>query len=321
MEYSDEYLRGQLPREDPRIESVPGDVLREIQSCIEQGDFEDPSLLARSVRWTYAIFFELGLGNYRLVDYQFPFMPFRLPFLGNDLLGKASIGLYDPNHEQKGFGLCIDVPGWDGPDFYIIASVHFTRLKQTFPLAVRSVETELHAAPNPTGATSTCWARCKITGNWGIITAGHAISTSLSGIAVPMDNGSTGISSRSFWQPIDAAFVLTTAPSPMPGMLPIQNFPAAGIPVVVECQSGIENRIVASACNSLDFYKTRSWPVLFFLDNPCKPGDSGALVHLPAGEASGIYLGAQPSPGTGGQSGRVLNFAQAMFALDTTPYR
>lgn len=323
MEYSDEYLRGQLPREDPPIDSVPRDVLREIQSYRERGDFEDRALLARSVRWTYAIFFELGLGNYRLVNHRGRWGAFEWSFLGNNPLGTASVGLYDPDHERKGFGLCIDVPGWDwdGLGFYIIAYIQFPRLKQTFPLAVRSVETELHAAPNPAGATTTCWARCNTSGNWGIITAGHAIGTSRPGIAVPMDDGSTGISHRSSWQPIDAAFVLTTAPSPQPGMLSIHNFPAAGIPVVVECQSGIQNRTVAAAGNSLGFYRTRLWPVLFFLDSPCTLGDSGALVRLSTGEAGGIYLGAQPSPDTGGTSGRVLNFAQAMFALDTTPHR
>jgi len=137
---------------------------------------------------------------------------------------------------------------------------------------------------------------------------------------VPLSDGSTGLSHRSFWQPIDAAFVVTVAPCIQPSPLAIHNFPAAGIPVDVECRSSTQRRRVASACNSLGFYKTRTFPVLFFMDNPCNPGDSGALVRLPRGAAIGIYNGSEPSPDTGATSGRVLNFAQAMFALDTTPY-
>ncbi len=90
--------------------------------------------------------------------------------------------------------------------------------------------------------------------------------------------------------------------------------------IVAWIERGALSRTVASACNSLGLYRTRLHPVLFFLDRPCVPGDSGALVRLTSGEAAGLYTGAQPLPATGGNSGRVLNFAQAMFALDTTAY-
>lgn len=320
MEYSDEYLRGQLPREDPPIELVPPDVTSELERYAERGDVDDRALVARSVRWTYAIFAELGLRQFQVVDSFVPWQFWVWGSHGHDLFG-TTVGLFDPDREEKGFGLCLDMPGWGGPSFYIVAHLRFPRLAQTFPLAVRRTRTELHAAPNPLGATTACWGRCNATGNWGIVTAGHAIGTSLPGVSVMLDDGTTGLSHRSFWQPIDAAFVLTMAPSPAPAMLPVLNFPAAGVPVIVECRSGALNRTVAAACNSLGFFRTRSWPVLFFLDNPCAPGDSGALVRLSSGDAGGIYLGADPCPDTGGTSGRVLNFAQAMFALDATPYR
>ena len=321
MEYSDEYLLNQLPGNTPPSQLVPVEVELEINSYIEHGDYENRALLARSVRWTYSIFSELGFGHYRLMNIRLPLTQIAWGMRSHGLLEMSSVGLYDPDREERGFGLCIDVLGDVEQGFDIIGYIQFTRLQQTFPLAVRHVITELHSAPNPVNATTSCWAKCNATGDWGVITAGHAVGTSLQGVSVPMDDGSVGILRRSFWQPIDAAFVITPAPQHQPNLLQICNFPAAGIPVAVECQSRIENRKVASACNSQGFYKTRSWPVLFFLDNPCISGDSGALVRLRTGEAAGIYLGAEPSPVTGGTSGRALNFAQAMFSLHTTPYR
>ena len=166
MEYSDQYLREQLPPENPRPELVPGDVSHEIATYIERGDFGDPGLLTLSVRWTYAIFFELGLGNYRWRGHRRPWELFEWGFLADGLLRSVSIGLYDPDREEKGFGLAINVPGWDGPSFYIVASIYFPRLGQSFPLAIRTTETELHAAPNPVNATTACWAQCNGSNNW-----------------------------------------------------------------------------------------------------------------------------------------------------------
>lgn len=321
MEYSDEYLRGQLPGENPPAAYVPPEVTREITSYIEAGEFPDPALLSRSVRWTYTIFSEMGLGQFRFEDRRVPWDYLPWAPLHSSATQSIAVGLYDRDREAPGFGLSINLAGWDGPDFYIAGYVNFERLGQRFPIAIRRTTTELHSAPNPINATTTCWARCNSTSNWGIITAGHAIGTSTAGVSVPLDNGSTGISHRCFWQPIDAAFLLTTAPTNSPSLLSIVHFPAAGIPVTVESRNGPQHRTVASACNSLGFYKTRVFPILFFLDQPCSPGDSGALVQIGAGQAAGIYNGAQPSPATGGTSGLVLNFAQAMFALDTTAFR
>lgn len=319
MEYSDGYLREQLPPEDPPATYVPGDVAREIESWIRRGKFEDPSLLARSVRWTYAIFSELGLGNFQWLDGAgWRMAPWGIP--PSPPGPQTAVGLYDNQREEPGFGLSLNVPVWAGPPFFILGQVEFPRLKRRFPIAIRQVTTELHAAPNPVNATTTCWARCNSTSSWGIITAGHAIGTSLPGLSVPLDNGTTGTTHRCFWQPIDAAFVLTSPPAAHTSPLPVVIFPAAGLPVTVECKSGPQQRTVSSACNSQGFYQTRVFPVLFFIDRPCSPGDSGALIRLSTGEAGGIYNGAQASPATGGSSGLALNFAQAMFALHTTAY-
>lgn len=321
MDYSDDYLRARLPREDPPAELVPADVDREIAAWIERGELADAALVARSVRWTYAIFSELALGNYRLGRKLPPWDSFlALASMASPVVPRITVGLYDPAAEMPGFGLAVNVPEWDGPPFLVLDDLFFPRLGRRFPLALRQVVTELHAAPNPANATAACWARCNLAGDWGIVTAGHAVCSSQPGFSVPLATGGTGRLARSFWQPVDAAFVLTDPPQVPPSPLALCHFPAAGLPVAVETRSGSLSRTVASACNSLGFYRTRLYPVLFFLDKPCVPGDSGALVRLTSGEAAGLYSGAQPSPVTGGNSGRVLNFAQAMFALDTTAY-
>lgn len=321
MEYSDEYLREQLPPEDPPREYIPADVEAEIQSWIEKTDIKDPNLISRSVRWTHTIFSELGLGNFNLTG---PFIPpwrhwpwsMLTPTFGQSI----NVGLYDPKLETAGFGLSVDVPGWEGPAFDIVARIHFPRLKRAFEFAVRKIRVELHAPPNPTNATTTCWAQCNQSKQWGIITAGHAVTSRGPGYLVPLDNGSNGTSNKNYWQPVDAAFVTTPMTPNAPTPLSILNFPAAGLPVLVACKTGAQARTIVGAGNTLGFFKTATFSVLFFLDQPCKAGDSGALVHLTTGQASGIYVGAQPSPDTGGNSGRVQSLAQAMFVLDTTPY-
>lgn len=337
MDYSDDYLRARLPGDDPPVALVPADVSREIAGWIERGELADPALVARSVRWTYAIFSELALGNYRLGRNLPPWDSFlALASMASPAVPRITVGLYDPAVEMPGFGLAVNVPEWDGPPFLVLDELFFPHLGRRFPLALRQVVTELHAAlspapnppptpaptpaPSPANATAACWARCNLAGDWGVVTAGHAVGSSQPGFSVPLATGGTGRLARSFWQPVDAAFVLTDPPEVLPSPLAVCHFPAAGLPVAVETRSGRLSRTVASACNSLGFYRTRLYPVLFFLDKPCVPGDSGALVRLTSGEAVGLYSGSQPSPATGGNSGRVLNFAQAMFALDTSAY-
>jgi hypothetical protein len=319
LEYSDGYLREMLPPGYPPPQYVPGEVVREIESRAARERRDDEGLVARSVLWTYAIFSELALGNFEWNFFREPW-PFMGLFDPTMAMPRVTVGLYDPKAEQAGFGLCINLPRWDGPPFYVAGQFAFPRLERRFPIAFRSVTTELHTAPNPAVATTTCWAQDRVSGNWGIVTAGHAVG-SVPGVSIPLDNGSAGISSTCYYQPIDAAFVLTSAPAVLPAPLPVALFPAAGTPVEVETQSGPQSRTVASAANSQGFYKTRLFPILFYLDKPFGHGDSGSLIRLVSGEACGIYNGAQPSPQSGGTSGLALHFGQAMFALDTIPYR
>lgn len=320
MQYSDDYLREVLPREPPPMNYVPVDVVQEIDALRETKELDGEGLLARSAFWTYAIFSELGLGNYRaeLRRPPYPFYPWAFGHLGE--ARRLSVGLYDNKEEQPGFGLCVDIPQWDGPPFYMVDEIEFPRLGMHFPFALRTVSTELHALPNPTKGTAACWARCNKTGQWGIITAAHAVG-STPGQPVPLDDGSTGLSNLAYYQPIDAAFVSTPAPKSPPRHLAVNRFASAGVPVVVETQGGPQSRTVVSVFDSFGTYRTREFAVLLLLDQPCAQGDSGSLVRRHNGMACGIYTGAQGAPRRGGQTGRALNFAQAMFALDTTAYR
>ena len=90
MEYSDPYLAEFLPREDPPPPYVPPEVEGEISSWIE-GAGERAGLVARSARWTYAMFREFRLGQV-LVDAAFS--------LALDRISTLSIGLFDRRAEM-----------------------------------------------------------------------------------------------------------------------------------------------------------------------------------------------------------------------------
>lgn len=313
MDYSNAYLNEFLPRENPPEDSVPGDVEDEIYAWTERAEFPDKDLVARSTRWTYAMFSALGEGQIRRSNGIFAPLGTRL------MTRTASIGLYDPA-EHPGFGLVINVPPWDGPVFDIIDTITFPRLGHTFPLAIRQSAVELHAPHHPANATSACWAQCNRTQDWGVLTAGHAISGNRPGRHVPLAGGSSGTLRRSYYQPIDAAFVATGAPPFAPTLLPTLSFPASGLPVTIACQSGSQPRTVVSVSDSLGVVQTREFAVLLHLDQPASPGDSGALVRLQTGEAVGIYKGALHSPKASSPFGLAQNFEQAVFALDVNPY-
>jgi len=327
MDYSHEYLEEYLPREGPPVEYIPNEVLDEINLWISSKDVENAELVARSTKWTYAIFSEYYLGNFTLnINNLVRYDPYGFSHFAQLLHGgNMVVGLYDKEQEEPGFGICLNIQGWDRGeyppgDIFKIGAIRFSRLRQSFPIAIRRVRTELHAPPNPANATTSCWAKCNRNHSWGIITAGRAIRSNTAGQLVGLDNKTQGSINRSYWPPIDAAFISTKAPVKIPNLIKIANFPAAGMGVDVQCKKKTKGRTVKEAGSSLGFYKSRRYPVLFHLDKPCSPGDSGALVRLHSGLAGGIYLASQPAPDIGSDCGLVQNFAQAMFALDTAAY-
>ena len=318
MEYSDAYLREYLPRENPPLEQVSRDVLDEIE---RGGDLlgKDRELVSRAIRWTYAIFSELGLGRYRS-DGFFRGIPWWPP-AGAGLVSQVSVGLFDQESEEPGLGLIINVPQWDGPTFEVVDEITFPRLnKAGFKLAIRQAEVDLHLG-HPKGATSACWAQCKTTSQWGVLTAGHAIGGNQPGRAVPMALGNVASLGRCYFQPVDAAFVLTLAPTHKPAPLPVLRFAAMGMPVKIDCQSGQLSRTVVEVQSNCGVLNTRQVGVSLYLDQPASPGDSGALIRGANGDAVGLYRGAMNVPSaTTGTRGLAQNFEQAILALDILPY-
>lgn len=327
MRYSDAYLREFLPAGDPPDGTVPGEVLDEVASWLDRspasgGEPSDRELVARATRWTYAVFSELGLGRFRLQRFyqvpwnDHPWLDGRMLTWGNPA---ASFGLFDEDAGARGLGLVVDLPPETGRPFLVVGHVTFPRLKTSFPLALRQSEVELHLA-HPQGATSACWAKCNQSQKWGFLTAGHAVSGNRPGRTVPMAGGGSGTLVRSYYQPVDAAFVQGSSPATNPSPLPVLSFPAVGMTVNILCQSGPQNRKVVEVTNNMRVLNTRSIGVYLYLDRPASKGDSGALVTTATGDAVGIYRGQMALPQPAAPCGVAQNFEQAIFALDVTPY-
>lgn len=324
MEYSDSYLREYLPSENPPMELVPGDVIDEVARWWDESLGDDRELIARSTFWTYAIFSELGLGRYRSEYFDPRFwrgIPWLPPAGAGFDLRKVFFGLFDKEQEEAGIGFTIDVPQWDGPEFNIIDMLSFPRLGGvTFPFAIRQAEIEHHVA-HPLRATSACWAQCKTTALWGVLTAGHAVNGNRPGRAVSMASGNTALLGRSYFQPVDAAFVLTPKPSHNPTPLSALSFASMGLPVIVECQSGPASRTVVDVQNNCGVLNTREVGVTLHLDQPFSNGDSGALIRVANGDAVGLYRGSMKVLNAPtGFRGLAQNFEQAILALDVLPY-
>jgi hypothetical protein len=326
MDYSIDYVREHLPREDPPFEQVPRDVVNEIARWSDtfREDDGDRALTARATRWTYAVFEELSLGRFAFDSMFFRYWPDGLwPFTGilAQNVDGVSFGLFDEKSEATGLGIIMDVPHWPGPSFVVVDYLAFPRLNnQKFPLAVRQSEVNLHVA-HPHGATGACWAKCNQDSSvWGVLTAGHAVSTRPGG-SVAMAVGSAASVARTYYQPVDAAFVKTAAPSRSPAQLGVLSFPALSMPATVHCQGGNTARTVVEVTSNCGVTHTRKIGMRIYLDKPESAGDSGALVTVATGDAIGIYTGSLNVPGPPpGVRGHAQNFEQAVYALDVTPY-
>jgi hypothetical protein len=315
MQYSDGYLREVLPNESPSLEFVPPEIEAEIRFRGDGPAEEDRQLVARCARWTYAMFNELRLGQV-VIEGAVGWSGLML-----QMAERVGIGLYDPEVEERGFGISILVPRSKNPPFERLANVNFPRLKQSFPLVVRQAAFEEHAAgmPNPVGATSATWAKCNRTSVWGVLTAGHAAPVQ-PGQAVALAPAPAGVLLRSSYPVVDAAFVVVGGVPARSTLMKVLRFPAAGNKAFVECQGGPVPRTVVSVFDSRGVTATRRFMIAFFTDTPCSPGDSGSLVRSPSGEAMGIYSGSV-AIAAGGHEGFAQNFEQATFALDVTAYQ
>lgn len=324
MNYSDGYLRETLPFNSPPALLVPPEVELAIAQEDESSGLDDEDLLHRSRRWTHALFSEMRQG-------QWVFRPrtngvvasWGLSTAFSNPFERCAIGLMDPEHEAHGFGLVLTSQLPIDRPFELVGEAFFPRLAQTFPVGLGSARTELHALAHPVGATTACWARSRKSALWGVLTAGHAVRHVGRGGAVAMSLGQQGQLGRARYPPIDAAFVLTTPPggpiSPQPvAPLPC---PAAGFRVWVESQKTPQQRHVIRTMDTLGVVRTGAFPVLSFLDLPCVPGDSGALVSDLNRLGLGLYLGSMnTSQVPGGVVGLVQNLEQAVHVLKVDPF-
>lgn len=202
------------------------------------------------------------------------------------------------------------------------SSVYFPRLGARLPLAVVSVEQELHAAPNLIGATTTCYALRG--GVPGIVVAGHSVAHSLRGDLMDLDDGSRGYLAHSGYQPIDAAFVEISHLPPRLTDLPVVEFPTMGDEVIVQTRNGEQHRKVALVGIAIVSPSFSEYPLVLYLDGGCSPGDSGSLIRLArTGEAVGIYTGTHRlrDPIAAELLGTAQNMAQAVHALGVQPKR
>ncbi len=323
MNYSDGYLREALPFYDPPASLVPPEVERAIARENEPSGLDDDDLLRRSRRWTYAMFSEMRLGRWAFRPRTNGEVSWGLITAINNPFGRCAIGLMDPEHEAPGFGLVLTSQVPMERPFEVVGEAVFPRLEQTFPVGLGSARTELHALAHPAGATAACWARSRKTALWGVLTAGHAVQHVGRGGPVAMLFGPHGQLGRARYPPIDAAFVLTAPPggptSPLP-LAPLP-YPSAGFRVWVESQNVSQLRRLIRTMDTLGVVRTSAFPVLSYLDLPCMPGDSGALVSDVNRQALGLYLGSMnTSQVPGGVVGLVQNLEQAVHVLKVDPF-
>jgi len=83
-----------------------------------------------------------------------------------------------------------------------------------------------------------------------------------------------------------------------------------GQSVTIAASAGVAQRSVVTVTDTLGVINDPYHPIKVYLDQPCQPGDSGALVDSGANEGAGIYLGAMSNATVLGQPGQTVGFAQ-----------
>ena len=310
MRFPPEYLRTILPTSNPPDEYVP-DVVRPWMLLLRDREGED---VYRAGLWTYAMFSEIRQNQYTIVD------PILLrPF---QILPLNAIGVLDQEFEYTGFGVVLMArPPLTSR---MIGQILFHRLAQTFPVVLRSLEEDLHAIPSPSNGASACWVEDRTRpGHWGVLTCRHALSGVKVGAHITLTSGATAKLVRKAPPTIDAAFLETAAPPHLKKMT-LLRFAVPGQSLRVIASAGITQRSVVTVTDTLGVINDPYHPIKLYLDQPCKPGDSGALVDTTAGEGAGIYCGAMTNATVAGGAGQNVGFAQhleqAVEILDLVPF-
>jgi hypothetical protein len=271
----------------------------------------------RAGLWTYAMFSEIRGGFFQIPYRDFPDYPWS-PFRW-----QPAIGAFDMDFEDAGFGVVIMTrpPVQSG----VIGQIRFPRFEgRLFPIALRSLEEDLHAVPSTSNAASACWAEDrKIKGQWGVLTCRHAVSGVAVGAHITLTGGSNAKLDRKAPPTIDAAFLTTTAPHNLAKMN-LLRYAVPGQSVRVSASAGAAQRSIVTVTDTLGVINDPYHPIKLYLDQPCQPGDSGALVDTTASEGAGIYLGAMTNAIVAGQPAQIVGFAQhleqAIEILDLVPF-
>lgn len=321
MRYSPEYLRDVLPKELPPPQRVPGEVM---SYFAKRDGFDDPDLIRRSAHWTYAIFAELRRGEWSLDAPASPAFASCLLRTGARAAATAvSVGVLDQDYEQSGFGIILTLPWAEKSE--PVGTVVFPQLKDTrFPVAIRALAEDPHAAPSLPNATTTCWAEDrKLAGRWGFVTCRHALAGVPVNANVPLIGGGVGRVLRKNQPTIDAAFIETAAPAVPPNPLPLFTYPTTGLALSVHIGSGPASASVVSVTDTLGVIDDPHHPIKVYIDKPCSSGDSGSLVTT-GSDGVGIYCGELSSATVAKQAGQTVGFAQhleqAAKILDFNPY-
>jgi hypothetical protein len=311
MRFSREYLHTVLAAADPPAESVPEPV-RPSLLLLRDREGED---VYRAGLWTYAMFSEIGQGRFQIVDTS-PSWPFRF-------LPMSAIGVFDEDFEGVGFGPVIMArpPSASG----IIGQIAFPQLDgASFPVVLRSLEEDFHAVPSPSNASSACWVEDRTKqSQWGVLTCRHALSGVAVGAHVTLNSGATARVDRKAPPTIDAAFLTTAAPHNLVKMN-LLRYAVPGQNVRVTASAGAAHRSVVTVTDTLGVINDPYHPIKLYLDQPCQPGDSGALVDTHASEGAGIYIGEMTNATVAGRAGQTVGFAQhleqAIEILDLVPF-
>lgn len=266
-----------IPKREPSAEALnmnPDELLAEI--LLGSPGFDEWQ--ARMVMWTIAIQNAFEKDNYVK----------ELPGFRT-----ATYGFFDPETEMDGFGVIAYVaPSLEGPPRGEFNWV--TVDQESFRIMVRPAEWTLHAPPNPTMGTATCWAqsrRPRLKNKPALLTAKHVIVNTTIGSAVPLASG-RGTLLDLAPEGIDAALVRVSKsiwPDSLK-QLSCQKYVAQWTDVdVFTTSGGFSTKIteVSSGRGSLD----PSIPLRVFLANHGQSGDSGSLVLDNSGNGVGLYMG------------------------------
>jgi hypothetical protein len=316
MEISRGYVEDAIPREDPPIDGIPGDVM---EAAFR---FENP-VFRRSLLWTTAIFQELREGRGTLDFDSSPFLPSSMDFWPRILAGEAisrllflagrvSVGLLDSEYERASFGLAIHFQG-PSPAAGIIGEIYFGRLDMRLPVAFRPSFEEHHGSPliAPITGQSACWAEETTSGTMGVLTAKHCTNSVKVGGAIALSPSGKGTVISKGAYVIDAALIDPGVGYPTRRYsLRTLTYPAAGLPVKIHAPTGAIGATIASVTETHGVIDDHLHPIKVYLDRHAAPGDSGCLISTTANEAVAIYSGMQSNATYKGKSGVTLGHGQ-----------